>query len=68
MLRTRRDDAYLFFLLQQIIVRLNGEMAERLTKIAGSDFEHQRRLLMARRAKYRKYFVTRSPSGECLAQ
>ena len=29
-------------------------------KIAGSDFEHQRFLLMARRAKYRTYFVTRT--------
>ena len=64
MLRTRCDDAYLFF----IAFYLLGEMAERLIKIVRNDFEHQRLLLMARRAKYRKYFVTRSPTGECLAQ
>jgi len=46
----------------------SGEVAERLTKSSGTILNINVFLLMARRAKYMKYFVTRSPSGVRLAQ
>ena len=36
MLRTRCDDAYLFFYVSNNRLEIHGEMAERLTKLPGA--------------------------------
>ena len=87
MLRSRYDDAYLFFYCTEI----NGEMADKIDRInfeqlkAGpGGVEHRSAelrltkspgailnimfFMMARRAKCRKHFVTRFPTGVRLAQ